>query len=67
MSNSYYVIEKKINEVWEDWVVFREDNTLDEVVQIFKASEEKDQATDFRIVKRTDKIISENIFTDKKE
>ena len=53
-ARSYFVIEKKIKEVWEDWVVFNEDIELDEVVKIYDTKKDKEQ---FRIIKRTDKVL----------
>ena len=53
-ARSYFVIEKKIKEVWEDWVVFNEDTELDEVVKIYDTKKDKEQ---FRIIKRTDKVL----------
>jgi len=53
-ARSYFVIEKKIKEVWEDWVVFNEDTQLDEVVKIYDTKKDKEQ---FRIIKRTDKVL----------
>jgi len=53
-ARSYFVIEKKIKEVWEDWVVFNEDTELDKVVKIYDTKKDKEQ---FRIIKRTDKVL----------
>lgn len=61
MINSYFVIEKEINGEWEDWVVFREENTLDEAIETFICSEDYDKESIYRIVKRTDKIIPDAV------
>lgn len=61
MSQSYYVVEKLINEQWEDWVVLSETHSLDEAIEAFVASEKTDKSS-FRLVKRTDKVINKNIY-----
>ena len=53
-TKSYFVIEKKIKDVWEDWVVFNESIELDEVMKIYDTKKDKEQ---FRVVKRTDKVL----------
>ena len=52
-TNSHFVIQKKIKDIWEDWIEFNENNSLDEVMNIFK-TKDKDQ---HRVVKRTDKVL----------
>ncbi|NDA63890.1 MAG: hypothetical protein EBX50_17960 [Chitinophagia bacterium] len=61
MSQTYYVVEKLINEQWEDWVVLSESHSLDEAIEAFVASE-KTENSSFRLVKRTDKVINKNIY-----
>jgi hypothetical protein len=61
MSQSYYVVEKLINEQWEDWVVLNETHSLDEAIEAFIASEKTEESS-FRLVKRTDKVINKNIY-----
>lgn len=53
-TKSYFVIEKKIKEIWEDWVIFNESVELDEVMKIYDSKKDKDQ---FRVIKRTDKVL----------
>jgi len=52
---SYFVIEKKIKDIWEDWIVFNEEITLDDVMDIFNTKKDKEQ---YRVVKRTDKVLN---------
>jgi len=61
MSQTYYVVEKLINEQWEDWVVLSESHSLDEAIEAFVASEKTDNSS-FRLVKRTDKVINKNVY-----
>ena len=61
MSQTYYVVEKLINEQWEDWVVLSESHSLDEAIEAFVASE-KTENSSFRLVKRTDKVINKNVY-----
>ena len=57
MNNSYFVIMKQINNEWEDWVIFREEHTLDQAIETFVTSEDYDTSVAYRIIKRTDRSI----------
>lgn len=61
MSNSYFVIVKKINGEWEDWVIFKEEHTLDQAIETFITSENYDKNGTYKIIKRTDKTIPDTI------
>lgn len=50
---SYFVIEKKIKDIWEDWIVFNSDVQLEEVLNVFGSKDKEHH----RIVKRTDKVL----------
>lgn len=52
-TNSHFVIQKKIKDIWEDWVEFNETNTLDEVMNIFNTKDKEQH----RVIKRTDKVL----------
>jgi len=51
---SYFVIQKKIKDIWEDWIVFNESIELNEVLEIFENKKDK---TNYRTIKRTDKAL----------
>ncbi|NBP02059.1 MAG: hypothetical protein EBU90_18400 [Proteobacteria bacterium] len=53
-AKSYFVIEKKIKDIWEDWIVFNESIELDEVMKIYDTKKDKEQ---YRVIKRTDKVL----------
>lgn len=53
-TKSYFVIEKKIKDIWEDWIVFNEGIELDEVLKIYDSKKDKVQ---YRIIKRSDKVL----------
>ena len=53
-TKSYFVIEKKIKDIWEDWIIFNENIVLDEVMKIYDTKKDKEQ---YRVVKRTDKVL----------
>jgi len=53
-TKSYFVIEKKIKEIWEDWIIFNESVELDEVMKIHDNKKDKEQ---YRVIKRTDKVL----------
>lgn len=53
-AQSYFVIQKMIKEVWEDWIVFNDQIELEEVIKIYDNKQDK---THYRVVKRTDKVL----------
>jgi len=52
-TKNYFVIQKKIKDIWEDWVEFNESISLDEVLVVFNTKDK----TQHQLVKRTDKTI----------
>ena len=56
-TKSYFVIEKKIKDIWEDWIIFNEDIVLDEVMKIYDTKKDKEQ---YRVIKRSDKVLHLN-------
>ena len=56
-TKSYFVIEKKIKDIWEDWIIFNEDIVLDEVLKIYDTKKDKEQ---YRVIKRSDKVLHLN-------
>lgn len=54
---SYFVIQKLIKDMWDDWVVFNPDIELDEVMNIYDSKKDK---TNFRVIKRSDKVLHFN-------
>ena len=56
-TKSYFVIEKKIKDIWEDWIIFNEDIVLDEVMKIYDTKKDKEQ---YRVIKRLDKVLHLN-------
>jgi hypothetical protein len=52
-TKNYFVIQKKIKDIWEDWVEFNESVSLDEVLSVFNTKDK----TQHQLVKRTDKTI----------
>ena len=62
MNTTYYVVEKLINEQWEDWVVLNEAHTLDEAIETLAVSEKSCENCTFRLVKRTDKTINKTVY-----
>lgn len=52
-TKNYFVIQKKIKDIWEDWVEFNESVSLDEVLGVFNTKDK----TQHQLVKRTDKTI----------
>jgi len=52
-TKNYFVIQKKIKDIWEDWVEFNESISLDEVLSVFNTKDK----TQHQLVKRTDKTI----------
>ena len=62
MIKTYFVIEKLINEKWEEWVVFDEPHSLDDAIETFVAGEDFDKEGDFRIIKRTDQVINKTLY-----
>jgi len=48
------VIEKKIKDIWEDWVVFNDSIELDEVMKVYESKKDSEQ---YRVLKRTDKVL----------
>lgn len=53
-AQSYFVIQKMIKEVWEDWIVFNDQIELEEVMKIYDNKQDK---LHYRVVKRTDKVL----------
>lgn len=53
-AQSYFVIQKMIKEVWEDWIVFNDQIELEEVMKIYDNKQDK---VHYRVVKRTDKVL----------
>ena len=51
---SYFVIQKTIKDIWEDWIVFNNQIELDEVLKIFDSKQDK---VHYRVIKRTDKVL----------
>jgi len=62
MNTTYYVVEKLINEQWEDWVVLNEAHTLDEAIETLAVSEKSCENCTFRLVKRTDRAINKTVY-----
>jgi len=56
-AQSYFVIQKMIKEVWEDWIVFNDQIELEEVMKIYDNKQDK---LHYRVVKRTDKVLHLN-------
>lgn len=52
-TKSYFVIQKKIKDIWEDWIEFNETNTLSEVVDIYNTKNKEQH----QLIKRTDKVL----------
>jgi hypothetical protein len=59
---TYYVVEKLINEQWEEWVVLSEPHTIDEAIEALVASEKGNNECTFRLIKRTDKTINKAVY-----
>lgn len=51
---TYFVIQKQIKNIWEDWIVFSEQIELEEVLKIFDSKADK---INYRVIRRIDKAL----------
>jgi hypothetical protein len=51
---NYFVIQKQIKDIWDDWIVFNEQIKLEEVLKIFDSKADK---INYRVIRRTDKAL----------
>jgi hypothetical protein len=51
---NYFVIQKQIKNIWEDWIVFSEQIELEEVLKIFDSKADK---INYRVIRRIDKAL----------